>query len=146
MLRCMFSTHTITSRLAMIAAAATIAAGAALSTASQAHAGSNGQQVQLCSSPTTSFGTAFIIGPNQNGLVTASPTVKLAFAIPMYGSRCVELPNWWWNGRVTIHWYYAGGGYFRSSTCDVPQSYRLNTFSCLSPVTKDGPFDSTYRG
>jgi hypothetical protein len=134
-------------RLAALAVAAVLAFGAgALGKPSAAHAGSNGQQIQICASVLTSFGKAFIVGPNQNGLVTASPNVWVPWTDTEFGPRCNQLKNYWWKGTVTIHWYYADGSYYRSSTCTIPVTQSSDWVSCIGPNGERGDFDSTYRG
>jgi len=134
-------------RLAVVAAAAVLALGAgALGRPAPAHAGSNGQQIQVCASVLTTFGKAVIVGSNQNGLSTAGPDVRVLWTEPKFGPRCNPLANWWWKGTVTIHWYYADGSYYRSSTCTIPTSQQSDWVSCVGPNGETGPFDSTYRG
>ena len=106
-------------------------AGLAIGAPSPALAGSNGQQIRLCTSyPQLSYGKAIITGYNQSGRWTVSPYVQLGdtsggtYAAP---GGCTEFYGWWWIGDVTIYWYepdgFAPNGvvYFRQSTCNVPK-------------------------
>src|SRR3954451_2588594 len=118
-----FSLRRPLTRLAVVAAAAVLTLGAgALGRPAAAHAGTNGQQSQVCASVLTTFGEAVILGPNQNGLSTASPAVRVLWTEPKFGPRCNPLAGWWWKGTVTIYWYHADGSYYRSSTCRIPTS------------------------
>ena len=92
----------------------------ALGRPAAAHAGTNGQQIQICASVLTTFGKAVIFGSNQNGLSTAGPDVRVLWTEPKFGPRCNPLAGWWWKGTVTIYWYHADGSYYRSSTCTIP--------------------------
>ena len=127
-------------RLSAIAVVATTVV-LALAAAPAAHAGSNGQQIQLCTSVATITGTANILGQNQNGLGIYSP----AFPLVAFVGRCTPIWGWWWKGTVTIRWYHADGRFWRSSTCRVPEKQFDNWVSCIAPDFGDpDPFDSTY--
>ena len=132
-------------RLATFLAAAALATGAAAAgNAPLAQAGTNGQQIQLCTSVATVTGTATILGTNQNGLGIFSPR----FPLVAFVGRCTPIWGWWWKGTVNLNWYHADGSFYRSSTCRVPVNQGLNNWvSCIAPDFGDPvPFDSTFKG
>jgi hypothetical protein len=121
-------------------------------TPTAAHAGSNGQQLNVCPSFVTQFGSATIVGPNQNGIVTMKHVDWLPWYDLVNGDyRCQPVAGWWWKGTVTIYWYKADGSYFRSSTCTVKEStvWGYNWQGCEAPAKEarypGEPFDSTIR-
>jgi hypothetical protein len=87
-----------------------------------ARAGNNGQQVKLCPyNPRYSYGTATILGYNQNGAYVMSPAVRLGDAGNggnFSTAGCVLLSGWWWKGDVYITW--SNGTVSERTICNVP--------------------------
>ena len=104
--------------------AVTAVAACALGAPSDALAGNNGQQIQLCPNLTVSNGFAYVIGPNQNGATTVSPLFALGEASndTRYQTGCRTINGYWWKGTVKVYWYRANGDLYvvGGDSCFVP--------------------------
>ena len=85
---------------AVTAIAASGVVGLGLVTAATAHAGENGQQVEICvfapgeTTPAGDYRSAVLSGNNQNG-----EYVSNTFAL---NSGCTQLAGWWWRGFIDV--------------------------------------------
>jgi hypothetical protein len=113
-------------RIARVGAVVMIGAagvGGSLAATTPAFAGSNGQQVYFTNGPADGFAT--IVGPNQYGQTTYSPSVYLD------GNGDGQLNNWWWEGTVDVYFWNSNGTFASERTCYPPQSqWWSNWFQC----------------
>ena len=112
-----------------IAGAVTFTGLAVTQTAS---AGTNGQQIALCTSQTYQ---AKLSGPNQDG--QASEVDWLGQLLSRDENGCFQLTGYWWKGNVTIRWSQtitnSDGTHTNvkvESVCSVPTSADSDFFPC----------------
>ena len=111
--------------------AASLVAAAALTlgivTSGSAYAGTNGQQIETCSSDPTIY-YSVIIGSNEKGNQEISPFLSLN----SNDDTCHWFYKWWWKGDVQINWYDSGKNYKFSTHCNVPVSLPQDVYECNS--------------
>jgi hypothetical protein len=115
---------------------ASAVAVSALGAPSDALAGNNGQQIQLCPNLTVSSGFAYVVGPNQNGQTTTSPVFALGEASNdiRYRSGCVTIHNYWWAGTVKVYWFRSSGILYGGLGCVVPKWNPFTDVGLCEPV------------
>jgi hypothetical protein len=102
---------------------ASLAAGGILVAEPAAHAGTNGQKVEVCGIPR--YGSVSMVGFNQNGSRTETGPRHLG------DTSCWEFTNYWWKGRLNIV-DYSSGGYpinpYQSMKTSIPKSLQLTNW------------------
>jgi hypothetical protein len=112
-----------------IGSLAAVAAAGALTFAvlpvASASAGSNGQQVSVCTPGWAD--TARIEGTNQNG-VQSTEVIHVRRGLCHVGVNVTY--DWWWKGTVTISLAGNGGPFVFDHTCEVPVKQRKDLVTC----------------
>jgi hypothetical protein len=93
---------------------------------SQAYAGTDGQQINLCGYP-SSVTSARVSGTGPNGSI-AGPVTK--FFNPALTQCFEDLPGYWWKGEVKIEWIGSDNRSIKATTCNVPERQDGDWFNC----------------
>lgn len=109
--------------LAMSFAVALMAVAPFAFSPATAVAGTNGQQVYVCSSHS---GYVQLYGENQNNKYVTSPWGYVQ------AGGCEALPNWWWKYTIKITFVRSTGGTYVYSA-NVPVSQASNWFGVYLP-------------
>lgn len=92
-----------------------------------AHAGTNGQELQITCPKATSV---VVIGLNQNGQEVAQP-----FYLDSSGATTFTTSGWWWVGPVSILWYGPNGNGQYYDNVPQQQNGDIYTSDCNNPAS-----------